>query len=49
MGRFFIIITALLLFVIAGCQSNNIEEVVNKHNDIQNIEGLNTFVEKVKN
>lgn len=39
-----------LFFVIAGCQSNknnNIEEVVNKHNDIQNLEGLNRFVDNV--
>ena len=38
----------LILFVITGCQSNeNIEEVVNKHNDIQNLDGINKFVDNV--
>ncbi|MGG0178689.1 DUF4362 domain-containing protein [Gottfriedia acidiceleris] len=44
----------LLLFVIAGCQSknkniSNTQEVVNKHNEIENIEGLNSFVDNVNN
>lgn len=40
----------LLLFVVSGCQSNNnIDEVINNHNDIQNLEGLNKFVENVNN
>jgi hypothetical protein len=40
----------LLVFVITGCQSNNnIEEVINNHNDIQNLEGLKKFVENVNN
>ncbi|MGP9039466.1 DUF4362 domain-containing protein [Cytobacillus kochii] len=47
MMRTFIGIT-LILFVITGCQSNkNIEEVVNNHNDIKNLDGLNKFVENV--
>ena len=47
MMRAFIGIT-VTLFVITGCQSNkHIEEVVNNHNDIQNLEGLNKFVENV--
>jgi len=38
----------LIIFLITGCQSQkNIEEVINKHNDIQNLEGLNKFVENV--
>ncbi|KKI88900.1 hypothetical protein WQ54_28655 [Bacillus sp. SA1-12] len=49
MRPIFIGITLLLLLVITGCQSNNIEEVVNEHNDIQNLEGLNRFVENVNN
>jgi hypothetical protein len=40
---------ALLIFVVTGCQSSNIEEVVNEHNDIQNIQALNTFIEHVEN
>ncbi|MCP3764889.1 DUF4362 domain-containing protein [Domibacillus sp. A3M-37] len=43
------------LFFITGCskdsvQSNNnaIAEVVNKHNDIQNLEALNTFIKRAK-
>jgi hypothetical protein len=40
----------LLVFVITGCQSNNnMEEVINNHNDIQNLEGLKKFVENVNN
>jgi hypothetical protein len=40
----------LLLLVITGCESsNNIEEVINNHNDIQNLEGLNKFIENVNN
>lgn len=40
----------LLLFVVSGCQSNNnIDEVINNYNDIQNLEGLNKFVENVNN
>lgn len=38
-----------LMFVIAGCQSNNIGEIVNKHGNIDNIELLNTFVKNVDN
>ena len=38
----------VILFVITGCQSNkHIEEVVNNHSEIQNLEGLNNFVENV--
>ncbi|WHY84051.1 DUF4362 domain-containing protein [Neobacillus novalis] len=49
MRNVFIGIT-LLVFVITGCQSNNnIEEVINNHNDIQNLEGLKKFVENVNN
>ncbi|MDF2066566.1 DUF4362 domain-containing protein [Bacillus sp. Cr_A10] len=36
------------LFVNKG-QSHNIEEVINDHNDIQNLEGLDRFVKNVKN
>jgi hypothetical protein len=40
----------LLVLVITGCQSNNnIEEVINNHNDIQNLEGLKKFAENVNN
>jgi hypothetical protein len=39
----------MILLLMAGCQSNDIKEVVNEHNEIQNIEGLNSFVENVKN
>ena len=39
----------VLVFLITGCQSNNIEEVVNIHGDIQNLEGLNEFIENVNN
>lgn len=39
----------LVLFIMAGCQTNDIEEVVNKHGNLQNIEGLNTFVNNVNN
>ncbi|MHC0036577.1 DUF4362 domain-containing protein [Pseudoneobacillus sp. C159] len=45
-----VFISVILLLIMAGCQSqSNIKEVVNKHNDIQNIEALNSFVENVKN
>ena len=37
----------LFTFILGGCQSNDIEEVVNKHNDIKNLDVLNTFVENV--
>ena len=41
----------LLLLLTVGCQSNNIEKVINKHGDIQNLESLdrNRFVENIKN
>jgi hypothetical protein len=39
----------LVLFIMAGCQTNDIEEVINKHGDFENIEGLNTFVDNVDN
>lgn len=39
----------ILLLLLAGCQPNDIEEVINTHSDIQNLEGLNRFVENVKN
>ncbi|HYK72258.1 MAG TPA: DUF4362 domain-containing protein, partial [Pseudoneobacillus sp.] len=48
MWRVFIVAIPLLL-VISGCKFSNIEEVVNNHNDIQNIERMNKFVENVKN
>lgn len=48
MWRIFVVIT-LFIFTVTGCQPNNIEEVVNENNDIQNVEGLNSFVEDVKN
>ncbi|KAB7709054.1 DUF4362 domain-containing protein [Bacillus aerolatus] len=47
----------LSFFIIAGCQSNDsatqsndnaIAEVVNKHDDIQNLEALNTFMKRAK-
>lgn len=41
--------SVIILLLMAGCQSNDIKAVVNEHNDIQNIEGLNSFVENVKN
>jgi len=48
MMRTFIGLT-LILFTITGCRSNeNIEEMENNHNDIQNLDGLNNFVENVK-
>ena len=46
MGRVFIGIT-VFLFIMAGCQTNDIEKVVNKHGSLQNIEGLMTFVKNV--
>ena len=39
----------LIVLGIVGCSSNNIEEVINKHNDIENLEGLNRFAENVMN
>ncbi|WNS78271.1 DUF4362 domain-containing protein [Domibacillus sp. DTU_2020_1001157_1_SI_ALB_TIR_016] len=44
------------LFFIAGCSNdnnvqshnNNVGEVVNKHNDIQNLEALDTFIKRAK-
>ncbi|MFF2797034.1 hypothetical protein [Lysinibacillus xylanilyticus] len=39
----------LLLLLTVGCQSNNIEKVINDHGDIQNLESLDRFVEKIKN
>lgn len=44
------------LFFIAGCSNdsnvqshnNNVAEVVNKHNDIQNLEALDTFIKRAK-
>lgn len=39
----------LLLFLTVGCQSNNIEKVINDHGDIQNLESLDRFVENIKN
>ncbi len=44
-----VFIGLMFLFIVIGCESKNynIEEVINKHNDIQNLEGLNRFVENV--
>jgi hypothetical protein len=39
----------LLLLLTVGCQSNNIEKVINDHGDIQNLESLDRFVENIKN
>ncbi|PJO42869.1 DUF4362 domain-containing protein [Lysinibacillus xylanilyticus] len=39
----------LLLLLTIGCQSNNIEKVINDHGDIQNLESLDRFVENIKN
>lgn len=40
----------LLCFALVGCsQVPKIEEVVNDHNDIQNLEGLDRFVMNVEN
>ncbi|MFJ7183752.1 DUF4362 domain-containing protein [Lysinibacillus xylanilyticus] len=39
----------LLLLLTVGCQSNNIKKVINDHGDIQNLESLDRFVEKIKN
>jgi hypothetical protein len=47
MWRVFIVAIPLLV-TISGCKFNNLEEVVNEHNEIQNLEGLNRFVENVK-
>jgi hypothetical protein len=41
------VIIMLTLLLMTGCQSNNKNEVVNEHSDIQNIERLNRFIEKV--
>ncbi|MFJ7981480.1 hypothetical protein ACIQ1D_14465 [Lysinibacillus xylanilyticus] len=43
------VIVGLLLLLMVGCQSNNIEEVKNEHGDIQNLESLDRFVENIKN
>ncbi|MDW0117328.1 DUF4362 domain-containing protein [Sporosarcina thermotolerans] len=51
MRRLFILV-AVLSFALFGCNqgsSNQIEEVVNSHNDIKNLEGLDKFVESVEN
>jgi hypothetical protein len=47
MWRVFIVVIPLLV-TISGCKFSNLEEVVNDHNEIQNLEGLNRFVENVK-
>jgi|GEM_PF-1452886 len=39
----------LLLLLTVGCQSNNIEKVINDHGDIENLESLDRFVENIKN
>ncbi|MFS0781224.1 DUF4362 domain-containing protein [Bacillus sp. 1P06AnD] len=44
-----VIMIGFLLLVMAGCQFNKNEEVVDNHGDIQNIESLDRFVENVKN
>jgi hypothetical protein len=41
------VIIVLMLLLMAGCQSNNKDEVVNEHNEVQNIERLNRFIENV--
>jgi hypothetical protein len=47
MWRVFIVVIPLLV-TISGCKFSNLEEVVNDHNEIQNLERLNRFVENVK-
>ncbi|NHM30895.1 DUF4362 domain-containing protein [Neobacillus terrae] len=44
-----VLLIFLIVLGIVGCSPNNMEEVINKHNDIQNLEGINRFVENVKN
>jgi hypothetical protein len=41
------VIIMVILLLMAGCQSNNKDEVVNEHSEIQNIERLNIFIENV--
>lgn len=44
------IFSLLLCFALVGCsQETKIEEVENRHNDIQNLEGLDRFVMDVEN
>lgn len=45
MGRLFVLFV-VLCFALFGCAQ---EKVVNNHNDIKNIEGLDNFFEKVEN
>jgi uncharacterized protein YxeA len=41
------VLIVLMLLLMARCQSYNKDEVVNGHNEIQNIERLNRFIENV--
>lgn len=43
------VIIVVILLLMAGCQSNNKDEVVNEQNEIQNLERLNRFIENVNN
>ncbi|MDN4609008.1 DUF4362 domain-containing protein [Sporosarcina highlanderae] len=50
--RRILFLVAVLCFALLGCtqgSSNQLEEVVNNHNDIENLEGLDRFVENVEN
>lgn len=47
--RLLLIGIAVFFSVLTGCQSDNSEEVVNEHGDIQNLEALDTFVERIEN
>ena len=44
-----LVIVELRLLLMEGCQSNNIEEVINEHGDIQKLESLDRFVANIKN
>ena len=48
MKRLFIGLTLTIGFI-SGCQSNQVEEVENKHGAFTNREGLDNFVKKVQN
>ncbi|WP_253896265.1 DUF4362 domain-containing protein [Solibacillus sp. R5-41] len=45
------VFTLLLCFALVGCsqEPKKVEEVINNHNDIQNLGGLDRFVKNVEN
>lgn len=45
----YVIIAIVFIILLAGCQSNKENEVINEHNNFTNIERLDQFVENIKN